>query len=62
LQEEVRKGGGQVPKSAVTPATHENLWDDEAIIRMLIALKNNPPSMLKRLEAVDSDRDGKLTP
>ena len=35
----------------------DNLQDDEAIIRMYMALKNNPPSIIERLQKVDGDGD-----
>ena len=38
----------------------ENLQDDEAIIRMFQALRNNPPPLIERLRQADKNSDNKL--
>lgn len=40
----------------------DNLYDDDSILRLYELLEGNPPSLLKRLQAVDRNGDGKLTP
>lgn len=39
----------------------ENLQDDESIINLYMALRNNPPNFIQRLKEVDKDGDNKLT-
>lgn len=39
----------------------ENFQDDEAILKMLTALKDNPPLYVERLKSVDKDGDLKVT-
>ncbi|KAL4487131.1 hypothetical protein ABPG72_001583 [Tetrahymena utriculariae] len=48
-------------KKEVDNMNVEILQDDEAIIRMYIALKNNPPNFIQRLKEADKDGDNKLT-
>ena len=37
------------------------MQDDDAILRLFAALKNNPPSLMQRLKAADADGDSQLT-
>ncbi|EAR84800.2 EF hand protein (macronuclear) [Tetrahymena thermophila SB210] len=48
-------------KKEVDNMNVEILQDDEAIIRMYMSLKNNPPNFIQRLKEVDKDGDNKIT-
>ncbi len=37
------------------------LTDDAAILRLIDRLRNNPPSLQKRLEEADRDKDGSIS-
>lgn len=39
----------------------DNLYDDDSILRLYELLEGNPPSLLKRLQAVDRNGDSKLS-
>ena len=39
----------------------ENLYDDDAVIKLYELLENNPPNLGKRLQSVNRKGDGKLT-
>jgi hypothetical protein len=60
-----RKCGKMFLKALQNPekqlqANFNNLYDDDSIVRLYESLEGNPPSLLKRLQAVDRNGDGKL--
>lgn len=48
-------------KNQVMDVETENMYDDDSIVRLYELLQNNPPNLMKRMQAVDRDGDNKLT-
>jgi hypothetical protein len=51
----------QNPQEMQMQSNTENLYDDDSIIKLYELLEANPPSLLKRLQAVDRNGDGRLS-